>query len=181
MLKLIQTLADCDNSFFTGWILARAEIKISHTASIFNNELLVHKPRKAIMRVIGKDTQNNIQQELTTLLLLPKQEITKKPNNTTVEPQGKLILKHQFTNEEIYNYILLSGDKNIIHQTKNPIVPGLYMALLLQTILKLTKLHWQISFLKPVFANDIIYIYQKDNKFMAYVDNQNVFNIIENK
>lgn len=179
MLKLIQTLSQCDNLFFTGWILARAEIQILNKASIFNNKLLVHRPTKSIMQVIGKDTHDNINQKLTVLLLLPKQTITNKDTKNIVNPLGTLILKHQFTIEEIHNYISLSGDRNIIHQIKNPIVPGLYMLLLLQSVLKLTTLHWQVTFINPVFANDILYVYRQNNKIMAYVNAQNVFNIIE--
>lgn len=83
-----------------------------------------------------------------------------------------------FNDDEIKKYVELSGDKNIIHQTKNPIVPGLLMALSLQNFLKLEMLHWQIDFLAPVFSEDVLRVYAVEDKLKAYVNGKNVFNIV---
>lgn len=89
------------------------------------------------MQVLGSDNTGKIQQELKTLLLLPKRAIVKSSNEKEDEFSKELmdkncIYEHCFNDDEIKKYVELSGDKNIIHQTKNPIVPGLLMALSLQ-------------------------------------------------
>lgn len=50
MIKLIQKLADCDNSFFGGWLLARAEIHIRKDVDLFSNNLLLHKKIRLLCR-----------------------------------------------------------------------------------------------------------------------------------
>lgn len=183
MIKLIQKLADCDNSFFDGWLLARVEIHIRKDVDLFSNNLLLHKKNKAIMQVLGSDNTGKIQQELKTLLLLPKRAIVKSSNEKEDEFSKELmdkncIYEHCFNDDEIKKYVELSGDKNIIHQTKNPIVPGLLMALSLQNFLKLEMLHWQIDFLAPVFSEDVLRVYAVEDKLKAYVNGKNVFNIV---
>ena len=183
MIKLIQKLADCDNSFFGGWLLSRAEIHIRKDVDLFSNNLLLHKKNKAIMQVLGSDNTGKIQQELKTLLLLPKRAIVKSSNEKEDEFSKELmdkncIYEHCFNDDEIKKYVELSGDKNIIHQTKNPIVPGLLMALSLQNFLKLEMLHWQIDFLAPVFSEDVLRVYAVEDKLKAYVNGKNVFNIV---
>lgn len=96
MIKLIQKLADCDNSFFGGWLLARVEIHIRKDVDLFSNNLLLHKKNKAIMQVLGSDNTGKIQQELKTLLLLPKRAIVKSSNEKEDEFSKELMDKIVF-------------------------------------------------------------------------------------
>ncbi len=184
MLGLIRGLADCDERFFAGWVLARAEIAMDGAADEYINTVVVQKPRKVVMEVQGRHGKI-ICQRLRTLLLLPRDNLAEGNKKRILDSTlGKVMppsdFHHKFTQEEIDDYTALSGDDNIIHKAGiagRVIVPGLCMVYFLQRKLKLKELHWTVSFLSPVFAGDDVYFYKKDNYIHAYADSKSVFKI----
>lgn len=180
MLKLIQGLANCDEQFFRGWILAKADIDITGRANNFINEILWQKASKTLMRVSGFNNNKQITQNITVLLLLPKKSLAPTDFKGQIKPifiPDNIIFTHRFSRQEIADYVHLSGDKNIIHQVKNPIVPGLCMAYFLQKMLHRHYFHWQIAFLAPVYADDEVIFTQEYHHICAYVAGKLVFKI----
>lgn len=182
MLGLIRGLAECDERFFTGWVLARAEIAVDGAADDYINTVVAEKPRKVVMEVQGR-RGGVVCQRLRSLLVLPRQSLAARAVKSSIPSIGKGDLKaymrHTFTQAEIDDYTALSGDDNIIHKASagRAIVPGLCMAYFLQQKLKLKELHWTVSFLSPVFADDDVYFYKKDSCIEAYADGILVFKI----
>lgn len=178
MLELAHKLADSDAKFFGGWVLAGAEAHIHQPAEAMDNQVLLAKERKSIIRVAGAAADGSLAKELRVFLVLPKHNLGTKP----LEPvaiKGELITKHSFTTQEIAAYVAYTGDENIIHKGEHPIVPGLCMAAWLQKELALKTLDWRISFLAPVYAGDELYVYRSEGLLNAYVGNINVFVIKE--
>ena len=182
MLGLIRGLADCDERFFAGWVLARAQIAVGSRADEYINTVVLQKPRKVVMEVQGR-RGGIVCQRLRTLLLLPRESLTaghkRQILDSTMSKMSPSDFHHKFTQAEIDDYTALSGDDNIIHKASagRVIVPGLCMVYFLQRKLKLKELHWTVSFLSPVFADDDVYFYKEDNCILAYADNKSVFKI----
>ena len=177
MFRLIQGLANCDERFFRGWILARAELNIAANATKFTNEVLLQKKSKTVMMVSGFADEGELVQSLKVLLLLPSKNLAKSPKATNNIIEGNVLCRHKFSLQEISDYILLSGDENIIHQTQNPIVPGLCMVYFLARMLHRYFLHWQVDFVVPVYAGDEVVFTHKDDFILAYVGKVLVFKI----
>lgn len=178
MINLIQKLADCDEIFFSGWVLAKLELKLEAKASSYFNNLLINRKNMAVFEVCGFDEKNQIKEYLKTWLILPKKNIVKPDtmsNNDRIK--SKHLIKQYFVKSDIDKYIALSGDKNIIHQKENPIVPGLCMLWQLQKDLCLTQINWKVVFEKPVFVDEEIEIAICKDKIEAYVNNQRVYYI----
>ena len=165
MLELAHKLADSDAKFFGGWVLAGAEAHIHQPAEAMENQVLLAKERKSIIRVAGTAADGSPAKELRVFLVLPKHKL-----GTT---------KHSFTTQEIADYVAYTGDENVIHKGEHPIVPGLCMAAWLQRELALTELDWRITFVAPVYAGDELCIYRTEGQLAAYVGAINVFVIKE--
>ena len=180
MLGLIRGLADCDEKFFGGWILARAQIDIDGRADTYVNKIVQQRRHRAVMQVQGaKD--GIVCQSMQVLLLLPDKDLMQhRADEHTAVQNSDILLTHRFTQQEIDAYVRQSGDENIIHKRRDNervIVPGLCMAYFLQRQLKLTLLHWRISFLAPVFADDEVAFILADEIIKAYVQNKLVLKI----
>lgn len=179
MIRLIQNLAKCDEKFFSGWILAHAQIILDGKADKFSNNLLNATKRKAVFKVEGTDECGIVRQILKVLLLLPKSVQHTAAKKT--QPSGFFLSRRKFTVGQINEYIALSGDKNIIHQSEKPIVPGFLMVLYLYKEFFRAQSAWDIKFLYPVFAGDEVTFYQQGNTVNAYVHDVLAFTIKFNK
>lgn len=175
MLELAHKLADSDSKFFGGWVLAGVEAHIHGQATELMNQTLLEKERKSIIQVLGTRGEAVVK-ELRVFLVLPKKQLGSK---LTVDelPQGKPLLEHVFSVQEVRDYVAYTGDENIIHQGEHPIVPGLCMAAWLQQALQLQELDWRISFLCPVHTGDELKIYDAGSELQAYVRSSKAFSI----
>lgn len=180
MLKLIQELANCDEKFFRGWLLVKADLQILGAAHKFTHKILWQRQHKCLMLVEGFNHYGKRMQSLQVLLLLMPPNLATanlQINDALIYTLPHIILEHIFTKREINDYILLSGDKNIIHRGKTPIVPGLCMVYFLTQNLHQDTLHWQIRFNAKVYAEDKIIFTKEKNYFKAYVNDKLVFTI----
>lgn len=176
MLELAHKLADSDSKFFGGWVLAGAEAHIHGQAQQLENNILFEKQRKCIMQVLGTTADGSTAKELRVFLVLPKNKIGTKTKATS-EPQGELLVKYSFSVQEVRDYVAFTGDENIIHQGKHPVIPGLCMAAWLQKALQLKELDWRISFLAPVYAGEELCVYCSENELHGYVKSSKVFSV----
>lgn len=176
MLELAHKLADSDSKFFGGWVLAGAEVHIHGKAQQLENNILLEKQRKCIMQVLGTAADGSEVKELQVFLVLPQNSLGTKTAAAS-EPQGQLLCKHSFSVQDVRAYVGVTGDENIIHQGKHPVIPGLCMAAWLQQKLQLTELDWRISFLAPVFAGDELCVYGSKQELQGYVGSSKVFTI----
>ena len=172
MLQLAQKLADCDSSFFGGWILAGVEVHIKGQALQLQNKILMHKERKCIMEVTGTTAFGTKIKSLRVFMVLPQEA---EAQDFKVAYPGKLLVKHSFSVEEIRNYVAYTGDRNIIHQGEHPIVPGLCMAAYLQQFFNLQQLDWRIAFKVPVYADEELLVYGNDEQLTAYTHSKVAF------
>ncbi len=166
MLELAHKLADSDEKFFGGWVLAGAEIHIHGRAQQLQNTTLLAKERRSIIQVLGTNAAGEPVKELRVFLVLPKKAAAEQ--TAAVLPHGTSAARHIFTLAEIQDYVAYTGDENIIHKGNHPIVPGLCMAAWLQKELQLDELDWRISFLAPVYAGDELAVYNAGQELHAY-------------
>lgn len=166
MLQLAQKLADCDSSFFGGWILAGVEAHIKGRAVQLQNKILMQKERKCIMEITGTTAFGTKIKSLRVFMVLPQEAGAQE---FQVEYPGKLLCKHSFTVDEIQRYVAYTGDKNVIHQGEHPIVPGLCMAAYLQEVLEAEQLDWRIAFKAPVYAGDELVVYGNEQQLTGFV------------
>lgn len=176
MLQLARALANNDEKFFGGWILAGVEAHVKGSAVHFTNKIVLSKARKAILDVEGASAFGTVLKRLRTFLILPVENTTDNLVEENV-PEGRLLFAHYFTPQEIADYVAYTGDENIIHKGEHPIVPGLCMACWLQEKLGLDSLDWRISFLHKVYANELVSFYTKDDQLLAYVDKTLAFTV----
>ena len=177
MLELAHKLADSDQKFFGGWVLAGVEAHIHGVATKLENHMLLEKERKCIIQVRGTASpcgEEQLVKELRVFLVLPKHKLGSKPAQAET-PAGKLLAEHCFTVQEVRAYVAYTGDENIIHQGEHPIVPGLCMAAWLQQSLGLKELDWRVSFLAPVYTGDELKVYATEQELTAYVGCTKVF------
>ena len=178
MLALACELANCDERFFAGWLIARVDVNILGTGKIFTNELLMHKKSRAVFQVFGIDENNVLREALKVLLLLPKSSLALSKKSSAKDKKDnfatkfKLLVSHVFNIKEVQSYLDYTKDKNIIHKQdlakEYTVVPGLCMMSFLKQYLKLDTLHWQVDFLSPVYVDDEIYFYRDDENKMIY-------------
>lgn len=176
MLELARGLADCDESFFGGWIIAGMEVHLHGASQRLENRTLLAKKRKCIMQVVGTDAAGRQVKELCTFLVLPA-SVGSAAKREPVEPTGELLAEHCFSVQEVRDYVAFTGDRNIIHEGEHPIVPGLCMASWLQGELGLTELDWRISFLAPVYTDEELRVFREEKQLVAYVGGARVFSI----
>lgn len=178
MINLIQKLADCDEAFFAGWVLAKLELKLEAKANNYFNNLLINRKHMAVFEVCGFDEKKQIKEYLKAWLILPRTRLVKQDNiSNNSRMRSQQLIEQCFTKSDIDKYIALSGDENIIHQNENPIVPGLCMLWQLQKDLHLTQINWKVVFERPVFVDEVIEIAICKDKIEAYVNNQRVYYI----
>lgn len=177
MLNLARELANCDSSFYGGWIMAGIEVHIKGNAARLENKLLLHKARKAIFEVKGTTAFGSEVQRMRVFLVLPQDGEAAKTQD--VEFPGKLLLQHVFTKAEVDAYVAYTGDENIVHKGEKPLVPGLCMAAYLQEALGLQQLDWRIAFKAPVYAGQELAVYAKEGQITAYVEDRVAFVIKE--
>lgn len=95
MIKLIRNLANCDEKFFSGWILAHAQIILQGEAEFFSNNLLNATNRKAVFKVEGRDKDGDVRQSLKVLLVMPKSSQTSSVRK--MQQCGSFLGKRKFT------------------------------------------------------------------------------------
>lgn len=181
MLELAHKLADCDSSFFGGWVMAGCRAFIDGAAAAFSVDTHLPRPRRAVVTVQGLDAGGRLRKSLTVHLLLPRERLAVKPDNVADEATGALTAVHTFTKEEVEAYIAASGDENIIHKGDTPIVPGLCMAAWLQGYLKLDRLDWDIRFLSIVRTGDELTVYHEVDMLTGWVGRRRAFVIKTNE
>lgn len=86
------------------------------------------------------------------------------------------IFNRKFSEDELAIFLQKSGDKNPIHITTNPIVPGL---LILETILELhipTLHYFSIKFTNPLFLhNELVISQYAENEVIGISENGPIF------
>lgn len=179
MLELARKLADCDASFFGGWIIAGVEAKIDGTAQRYENKLLMKKAHQSIFEVRGTTGFGTLIKKLRVFLVLPTEGAHEAKDLPNVDFPGRLLEDYSFSLEEIRDYVAYTGDQNIIHQGDNPIVPGLLLLAHLQQTLNLDRLHWRVSFLAPLYVNEVASFYIKEGQITVFGPNGPLF-VIKN-
>lgn len=167
ILDLARKLADCDTSFYGGWIMAGADIQIKGNAVQLSNKLLMHKRSTAIFEVKGTTAFGTETQRMRVFLVMPQDGANTKPED--IEYPGRMFMRHIFTKSEVDNYVAYTGDENIVHKGEKPLVPGLCMAAYLEQTMGLQQLNWRIAFKSPVYAGDELVVYAKDGQLTAFV------------
>lgn len=176
MLELAHKLADCDPKYFTGgWVLAGVEAHVHGAAARLENITILEKERRTVLEVLGTTAFGTKVKSMRVFMVKPKEITAEADNNFQVDFPGKLLVEHIFTKAEIDAYVAYTGDENIIHKGEHPIVPGICMACFLQDFMGLRELDWRIAFKAPVYADDKLVVYVKENQLTAYVNERVAF------
>lgn len=175
MLELARASSYCDQDFFKGWVIAGVEVSINGEASQYTNELVLKSKRRCVMLVQGLDDDGRLQKQLKIVLILPRKVGQDNINSEIIS--GELIGEHIFTAEEINAYTHLVGDENTLHSQPRPIVPGILLLNWLQQVTAAKFLHWKARFLQPVYAGELLQVYEKQEMLVGYVNSSKVFTV----
>lgn len=175
MLELARASSHCDQNFFKGWVIAGVEVNINGQASKYTNELVLKNKYRCIMLVQGFDDDGRLQKQLKIVLILPRKVGQDNINSEIIS--GELIGEHIFTAEEINAYTNFVGDENTLHSQPRPIVPGILLLSWLQQITAAKFLHWKARFLQPVYAGELLQVYEQQEMFVGYVNGLKVFTV----
>ena len=155
------------------------QIDITGSAERVSTYLGKSKCTCQVLGVEGKNSKGIVCQRLQCILCPPVHDKT--VGETAKATMGwqnlPCIVSHAFSREEIWRYIVQSGDTNPIHQGMHPIVPGLCMVWYLQRVLAISALHWKASFHAPVYAGDVWTIVQDAKQMVGYVNKKRVCTI----
>ena len=155
MMHLIQQLAACKRYDFSGWFLAEASLCLEGKACSFSLEDCRKTARRAVLQVLGWDEDGRCRQSLTVLLVKPLGLFRENaPAGDDGVPDGEILWRHVFSDEDIQAYLAVSGDSNEIHRGKDAVVPGLCFLERLLSSLDEDDLRWRCKFRKPVYAGE---------------------------
>lgn len=154
-MQLIQQLAACKRYDFSGWFLAEASLCLEGKACSFSLEVCRKTARRAVLQVLGWDEDGRCRQSLTVLLVKPLGLFRENaPAGDDGVPDGEILWRHVFSDEDIQAYLAVSGDSNEIHRGKDAVVPGLCFLERLLSSLDEDDLRWRCKFRKPVYAGE---------------------------
>lgn len=168
MLELAHKLADCDACFFGGWIIAGIEAKLEGPAQQYDNRIVMQKAHQSVFEVRGTTAFGTVTKRLRVFLVLPKEGAHQAKELPNVDFPGRLLEECSFSLQEIRDYIAYTGDQNIIHQGEHPVVPGLLLLDHLQRFLGLERLHWRVSFLGPLYVDEVASFYEKEGQITVF-------------
>lgn len=177
MLYLAKKLAECDQDYFNGWIIAGLDIEIKGAAVSYTLETVSQKTGRAVIHVYGNDADNNAVKTLKVILLKPK-GIAGQSAAALPQDDAELLVQHRFTEQEIAEYLAVSGDMNQLHQGARPIVPGIMMINWLLEHLQMDSVCCKVKFIRPVICNEEISFYRCNDKINAYAENTLAFSLI---
>ena len=170
MMQLIQQLAACKSYDFSGWFLAEASLCLEGEVRSISLEVCRKTERRAVLQVLGWDEGGRCRQSLTVLLVKPLGLFWETiPAGGDGAPDGEVLWRHVFSDEEIQAYLAASGDVNEIHRGKGAIVPGLCFLERLLSSLDEDDLRWRCKFRKPVYAGEEIYLMDTAAGIEGYV------------
>lgn len=86
---------------------------------------------------------------------------------TKVQPPVDWHWGYRFSKQEIYDFSNRINDQNPIHLNEKPIVQGLLLLQKIHESLQQPK-QLQLKFLKPVYANELLYLKREKNSLEGY-------------
>lgn len=175
MLRLARKLAECDQDYFSGWVMAGLDIKIEGCASDHQLEIAALKAKQAIIEVKGLDRDGGTVQVMRVILVKPDKLSSKKVQAAFLH--GTSFAEHKFTVNEIQEYLSYTGDQNRIHRCPLPVVPGIMMIDWIFKHLKLNRVKCRVKFLQPVFSGEQVCFYKEQHRVGAYVQDKTVLSI----
>ena len=116
------------------------------------------------------DEGGRCRQSLTVLLVKPL-SLSREIISAEAEgaPDGEVLWRHVFSDEEIQDYLAVSGDANEIHRGKRAVVPGLCFLERLLSSLDEDGLRWRCKFRKPVYAGEELCLVETAAGIEGYV------------
>ena len=174
MLELARKLAENDERFFAGWIMAEAAVSVKAEVVRLENRVVFIKKRLACLEVLGYAADGSIGKSLRVTLVLPL-SLRDKAVLACPEDKGELVARHAFTCQEVFDYVSYTGDRNIIHTGAHPIVPGLCLLAWLQQARRLKAFDMRIGFVRPVYTGEEVAVFQHDGEIAGYVGAALVF------
>ena len=133
--------------------------------------------KNLVIIVIEKKFKEKLLEKLNIYLV-------KKNNNNSCEEdfvkenlEKNISFWRKISKEEVYKFSKLTGDENYIHLTNKPVVQGMF--LLNEIIKEIGNFkELEIKFIKPIFADEEIFLQKGDGIILAYSNNKLCFKII---
>lgn len=142
-LQLVKALAAYNDGMFDGYVIAKVLWKVSGEYAYVDTALIRQRPGYAVIRVTGRDSEQDEEGFLQITLWKPKEqrEVSKKhpePDSVPCDHAQRRSRDYadgtiRFTQEQVDHYLNLVQDTNPIHRGTNAIVPGLYALYELQS------------------------------------------------
>lgn len=133
--------------------------------------------KNLVIIVIEKKFKEKLLEKLNIYLV-------KKNNNNSCEEdfvkenlEKNISFWRKISKEEVYKFSKLTGDENYIYLTNKPVVQGMF--LLNEIIKEIGNFkELEIKFIKPIFADEEIFLQKGDGIILAYSNNKLCFKII---
>ena len=133
--------------------------------------------KNLVIIVIEKKFKEKLLEKLNIYLV-------KKNNNNSCEEdfvkenlEKNISFWRKISKEEVYKFSKLTGDENYIYLTNKPVVQGMF--LLNEIIKEIGNFkELEVKFIKPIFADEEIFLQKGDGIILAYSNNKLCFKII---
>ena len=133
--------------------------------------------KNLVIIVIEKKFKEKLLEKLNIYLV-------KKNNNNSCEEdfvkenlEKNISFWRKISKEEVYKFSKLTGDENYIYLTNKPVVQGMF--LLNEIIKEIGNFkELEIKFIKPIFADEEIFLQKGEGSILAYSNNKLCFKII---
>ncbi|BEU88125.1 hypothetical protein TAMA11512_15890 [Selenomonas sp. TAMA-11512] len=171
MIHLAKMLSAISPEAYSGAMIARLAWQRDTRGETRGVHIL--RDTRRVLSLLAAETAEGKQGRLSIDLLRPVGEGYVRAERREKGEAGNRLSSggHRFTPEEIAVFLEATGDKNPIHRTSCPVVPGL---LLLHTFLEMhpAAAALQMKFCAPIYAGELVELQEKENIFLGIVDGQ---------
>jgi hypothetical protein len=137
---------------FDNWMIGKLVFSRQEESTELTCEVKKRKEKAAVLEVAG----NGIIMEM---YLLKPERTQKKAQAWEGKETCVEIISKVFSKEEILAFVMDAGDENPIHQTQNPVVPGLFLAEWLWLEGNVSLEGKKMIFQAPLYAQEKVTVY----------------------
>lgn len=114
---------------------------------------------------------------LTIHLLAPQRKTNGigEQSSSTAPLPATAVAWHRYTAAEVLAFVRTVGDRNPVHRTAVPIIPG--MQLLCDLAARCPATNYDLRMCAPVFAEQTVHIERRGDRIEGYTDEAHVFTL----
>lgn len=175
MLDLFKAFTTQEDFFYEGAMIAKVKYQRfqSNMNSItYKNEVIKNSSKLSVVSCSGY-ANNEIAEKLTVTLIMNakvKEDIDKEIYSDFGH------LWYTFSKEEITDFSYMTGDKNSIHLSENPVVQGLFILKKLCVLTQANEI--EVKYTYPVYGETPVYLKHEENHILGYSNNRLCFRAV---